>query len=434
MISIRLSFILKNLKNHLFPPASLRRAILFFFFPNLRKYTKNPKVTKSRLEKPESATEPLFRNMQSDKHPKRVLVLDDRIPDPTFGAGFPRAFEILRILAENGFQVTFFPTLYQNREQIADDLERIGVEVIYRKSKLFNLVFSSFLKKRKGVYDIVIISRPHNMKFLYKTAVKYCPKAKIVYDAEAIFCLREIGLFELATGKLLSSPERQRYINQELNIAVKADHIFTVSQSEKRLFQNKKLNHCEILNHCVTPYFSLKKFSEREGILFIGSISPGSPNEDALIYFFTEILPGIVKSLPVKVTVVGEVSSRKMIEYSSENVVFTGKIDEIKQYYNESKLFISPHRIASGIPLKVCEASANGIPVVATPLIADQLSWQNGKDILIGKSPDEFCEKCLQLLHNQSKWEEIRNNAFKKVTEEYSRERFRNTLLKSMDI
>src|SRR5690606_37067403 len=39
----------------------------------------------------------------------RVLVVDDRVPYPALGAGYPRARRILCELAEAGWAVTFYP-------------------------------------------------------------------------------------------------------------------------------------------------------------------------------------------------------------------------------------------------------------------------------------------------------------------------------------
>jgi GT2 family glycosyltransferase len=42
---------------------------------------------------------------------KRLLFIDDRIPDYNLGTGYPRTYRILQLLTEMGYKITFFPLL-----------------------------------------------------------------------------------------------------------------------------------------------------------------------------------------------------------------------------------------------------------------------------------------------------------------------------------
>jgi hypothetical protein len=48
------------------------------------------------------------------------------------------------------------------------------------------------------------------------------------------------------------------------------------------------------------------------------------------------------------------------------------------------------HRFAAGIPLKVVEAVAAGIPAVITPLLSQQLGWSGGDPLPTAESPEQF--------------------------------------------
>ncbi|MGB3534035.1 MAG: hypothetical protein WBA13_11020 [Microcoleaceae cyanobacterium] len=63
-----------------------------------------------------------------------------------------------------------------------------------------------FLKERPGYYDFIWVSRPHNMEHLnyVMSQADVLGKAKIIYDAEALYCLREFEQQRLK-GELLSS-------------------------------------------------------------------------------------------------------------------------------------------------------------------------------------------------------------------------------------
>jgi hypothetical protein len=61
----------------------------------------------------------------------RILIVDDRVPDPHFGAGFPRAYRLLISLLQLGHQVYFFPTLKQTVKELNfETLRKNNIEVV----------------------------------------------------------------------------------------------------------------------------------------------------------------------------------------------------------------------------------------------------------------------------------------------------------------
>jgi hypothetical protein len=59
---------------------------------------------------------------------RRVLVIEDRVPKPELGAGYPRAQRLLRELVAAGAEVTFFPT-FRHREDWAEARRVVGPTV-----------------------------------------------------------------------------------------------------------------------------------------------------------------------------------------------------------------------------------------------------------------------------------------------------------------
>ena len=105
-----------------------------------------------------------------------------------------------------------------------------------------------------------------------------------------------------------------------------------------------------------------------------------------------------------------------------------GRIDKLEPYYNQARVFIAPIRYAAGIPLKIIEAAAKGVPVVTTSILARQLDWQAGQDLLVADTVTDFAERCLELLTNEDLWRKVRNNALERVKAEYSNAGFQSKL------
>jgi glycosyltransferase involved in cell wall biosynthesis len=89
---------------------------------------------------------------------------------------------------------------------------------------------------------------------------------------------------------------------------------------------------------------------------------------------------------------------------------------------------VAPTRIAAGIPAKVHDAAALGVPVVTTDLIAAQLGWTPGVDVLASSDPAVFAKLCVELHGDRERWESLRRSALARVRAECSPERFTRTV------
>src|SRR5206468_2288489 len=94
---------------------------------------------------------------------RSILFIEDRVPHQWLGAGLPRARAILETLRKNFF-VTFYPLIvcHEQWTMVYSDTPR-DVEVIVDSGPL---LLEEFLSRRRGYYDAILISRPHNMKVL----------------------------------------------------------------------------------------------------------------------------------------------------------------------------------------------------------------------------------------------------------------------------
>jgi O-antigen biosynthesis protein len=54
------------------------------------------------------------------------------------------------------------------------------------------------------------------------------------------------------------------------------------------------------------------------------------------------------------------------------------------------------------------------VPVVATPLIANQVGWQRGRDLLAAADPEDFAEACIRLHRDEALWWAVRDAALER--------------------
>ncbi|MBN1594995.1 glycosyltransferase, partial [candidate division FCPU426 bacterium] len=363
-----------------------------------------------------------------------ILFIDDRIPNPMLGSGYPRAFDMLMMLRELGYRVTFWPLQVAQKEiGFTRKLQEKGVEVFYGPENT-KLDLQKHLAERRGFYQVVLISRPHNMAEAAAIIRAEDPDLRLIYDAEAIFALREILFSEVIQGKPLSDKAKLSKITKEMKLAKPADCVLTVSEYERTQFEKHAIPRARVLGFLLKADPTPALYAERRDLLFVGGIlaSP-SPNEDAVLYFLNEIFPHIQKQNACKVTIAGTNKSREIWQRHSESVRITGQVEDLYAYYNAHRVFVVPTRYAAGIPLKLFEAASHGIPAVVTPLIARQVGWKDGQDYLVGHNAGEFAEHVLRLYADGQLFNTLRRNALLRVEQECSRQVFRRQMQEAVE-
>ena len=122
---------------------------------------------------------------------RRVLYIEDYVPHKYYGAGFPRANDIVTALDAAGYEVTIFPTSLNNLEAWSTAYQDLPptVEIMLG---LGEEGLPRFLLERAEHYDLYWVCRPHNMRFIVNACGRFLQqnRAPIVYDAEAIFSAR----------------------------------------------------------------------------------------------------------------------------------------------------------------------------------------------------------------------------------------------------
>ncbi len=353
----------------------------------------------------------------------RLLILDDAVPLLTSGAGLPRARLILQALA--GHAVTHYP-LWQTEADWRAVYRAVpaSTEVILGQG-LDGL--EDFLAARRGVYQAMLVSRPPNQRRVQALRARrpdLFEGLRLIYDAEAIFAERDIAR-AACLGPPISPDQAAAMVAAELALAEGCDQVLTVSERDAARFRAAGQAEVAVLCHAVTPRRAVPAAAKRQGLLFIGALDPDTPNEDSLLWFADAILPRVPG---VGLTVVGTCRSARLAALAGDRLQFVGPQTDLTRFYDAARVFIAPTRFAAGVPAKVIEAAAQGVPVVATPLLADQLGWRAGLEIATGAGAAEFASALRQLLIDDDAWGRQQAAAWARVATRYAPDHFAATL------
>ena len=336
----------------------------------------------------------------------------------------------MSVLLKHGYFVTLFATagLYEPWDVAYSDFPR-EVEIMMGMGPE---LLETFLRSRQGYYSSLVVSRPHNMERLapiLQAHPDWFENVQVIYDAEALFASRNIGLRKLA-GNSMSEQEIQNEFAAEVRLTKGAHRVISVSENDRRVFQAHGVEQVDVVGLCTPPAPGKSSFDAREGFLFVGAVhEESSPNGDSLIWFLTEILPRIRRKLgEVPVTIAGVNKSERIRKLALPSVRITGYVPSLDEFYDQSRVFIAPTRYAAGVPHKVNEAAAHGLPVVATQLLADQLGWTEF-ELAIASDADSFAARSIEIYTDAVKWARLREAALERVIKECSIETFEESVM-----
>lgn len=132
------------------------------------------------------------------------------------------------------------------------------------------------------------------------------------------------------------------------------------------------------------------------------------PNVDALYWFLENVMPIVREKEPrAKLLILGKNPPKKLKKYSDIGADVIGYVPNIQDLVRESGIYIAPLFVGAGIRIKILEAMAMEMPVVATSISALGINADETNGLFIEDDPIKYADKILELMQN----DEQRNKA-----------------------
>lgn len=329
-----------------------------------------------------------------------VLVVDHIVPEPDRDSGSLRMRNVLELLVDEGFVVHFIADNLVGSEPYTEDLQRLGVEVVYGPVDPFDV-----LRGLAADLSLVLLSRPGVAWRYLPWAREHCPDVPVVFDMVDAHGLRER---RRAATSNQAGVERaaEAWDRMERALAQSADLTIAVSDVDARhLASIAGEVPSVVLSNIYRPRTATVEVDGRTGLLFVGGFRH-HPNVRAALDLVRYIVPQVEANTgrPVPTTIVGPDAPRQVQRLASADVTVTGWVRDIEPLQRASRVFVAPLAYGAGVKGKVCESLIAGLPVVTTSIGAEGLDLIDGEHILIGDDPQTMAEHIGRLLTDDDLW------------------------------
>ncbi|MGO9453011.1 MAG: glycosyltransferase [Candidatus Binataceae bacterium] len=175
------------------------------------------------------------------------------------------------------------------------------------------------------------------------------------------------------------------------------------------------------VHHIAAPFPSELAPSEscqlrgEPAVVLFGS-SRWAPTSDGARWFIGKIWPTISNRLPNAVL---HVFGGLGFGSSRANVVHHAAPRESSEAFAPGAILVVPLRIASGVRIKILEAWARSIPVIATREAAEGLEAAYGSELMIAKDAIEFANSIERFHRQRGLRESVTSRAHKKLRAEH---------------
>jgi glycosyltransferase involved in cell wall biosynthesis len=147
-------------------------------------------------------------------------------------------------------------------------------------------------------------------------------------------------------------------------------------------------------------------------ILCLGTLS-WQPNIEGVERFVSDVFPTVRKQIAgAELLVAGRGASRALAGKinSTPGARFLGAVDDIESLYLSARVLVDASRSGGGTRLKVLNALARGLPVVASPQAAQGLDVVPGEHLIVSRNDQAMAHAVIDVLQNQERWKVLSQN------------------------
>jgi glycosyltransferase involved in cell wall biosynthesis len=242
---------------------------------------------------------------------------------------------------------------------------------------------------------------------------------KLLHEHNAEYQLWERqAAAETVLRKPVATREAARVRRYEASVLPSFDVVFAVSQEDRRALQEigGDPNRIRVIPNIPDEELMAKPSPSFEAtepvVLYFGTLS-WQPNIEGLDRYLTFGHKQIIKRVPeARLVVAGKGASPELARRVSEvpNTEFAGEVDDPESLYRRARVVVDASRTGGGTRLKVLNALARGVPVVASAEAARGLDIVAGEHVIVARNEHMLVDAVVSLLQDPARWRVLSEN------------------------
>lgn len=396
------------------------------------------------------------------KQRKNILWLSHLVPYPPTGGVLQRSHNLLKEVAKThniylasfiqpALITPFFDSYEDGLEQCKDvltkycnDIALVDIPCEKPDGSKTKLVISSLASREpytvrwldsREMEDVLVRwKEKYNFDAIYTDTISLAPYRKIFSELPAIMNHHNIEshmmlrrsrkepnplkkAYFFLEGKKIALYEKRTLHEYDINITC------SNTDSERLNKAIPGLTTDEIPNGVDLEYFSPDRTTvKKNSLIFAGGLN-WYPNREAMLHFSQTIWPELKsKNEDVSMNLVGKYPPHELVTLSKLDQAFMvhGYVKDVRDYLNKAEIYICPIMDGGGTKLKILDALAMKIPVVAYEIACEGIDAIHGEHLLMGTTPEQLANLSKQLFESPELAEKISRNGRKLVEEKYS--------------
>lgn len=245
------------------------------------------------------------------------------------------------------------------------------------------------------------------------------PKALDYQDVFSMGMKRRVKLSSFFVKPFLSM-EYVRLIRYEKLVFDDFDLKTIISIPDRNLIPHPQREQILVVPNGVDhEYFKPMAAIKKYALVFTGNMAY-PPNVNAARFLSEKIMPLVWLKFPkARLLIAGATPDKSVCLLANDLIHVSGWMDDIRMAYAESKVFVAPMQIGTGLQNKLLEAMSMQLPCVTTPLANDSLKAQHQTQILVGETAEELAENIIALLSDAAFAQKIAHNGYQFVNQNY---------------
>lgn len=205
--------------------------------------------------------------------------------------------------------------------------------------------------------------------------------------------------------------EARRLAAYELAQLAAFDHTFFVSQEDREAIaavadpaERRRLEQTsQVLPICVdtAAIAPVTAAPDAGRVTFLGTLF-WPPNAEGVLWFADRVWPLVMERHPqARLTLIGKqppAAVLDLVRRFGPTVEITGYVADPRPLLAQTAAFVVPLLSGGGMRVKILDAWAWGLPVVATPIGAEGIEVHPGQDLLLAADPSAFADHVVALL------------------------------------